>query len=138
MGRGSARLIGLALICLLAAGCGGDDNFTAAGFVEQVNDQGVQMRLGPQLSDTGSRTLYEIRLIPLPGQPPPAPGEHEGPPGRGTLYVFDGSDGAKQQLEACRGSGGLACYRANNVVTVFESISLESERLGVAIRRMAG
>jgi hypothetical protein len=130
-------LIGLTLLCLLAAGCGGDDNFTATGFVERVNEQGVQMRLGPQLSNAGDRTLYEIRLTPLPGEPPPPPGEDEGSPGRGTLYVFDGSDGAKQQLEACQESGGLACYRANNVVVVFESSSLESRRLGIAIQRMA-
>jgi len=137
MGRGSVWLIGLAVVCLLASGCGGDDNFTAGGFVERVNDEGVQMRLGPQLSSADGKSLYTVRLIPLPGQPPPAPGEHEGSPDRGTLYVFDGSDGARQQLQACRGSGGLACYRANNVVVIFESSSLESERLGVAIRKMA-
>ena len=137
MGRGSVRLIGFVLICALAAGCGGADNFTASGFVHRVNDEGVQMRLGRQLSSTGNRTLFVVRLTPLPGEPPPAPSDREGPPGRGTLYVFDSSDGARQQLEACQGSGGLACYRANNVVVVFESSSLDSERLGVAMQRMA-
>jgi hypothetical protein len=40
-------------------------------------------------------------------------------------------------LRACRGSGGLLCYQAQNIVVVLEEGGLEATRLAVAMRRLA-
>jgi hypothetical protein len=123
------------------AGCGSEQTFTASEFAEEVNEQGVEMRIGRQLQSSEGNELHEITLPRLPGLPPPAPGEHEeeqagekGVPG--TLYVFDDAGAAEDQIAACRNSGGLVCYRAENVVVLFEEAGIEVEQLAVAIQRL--
>jgi hypothetical protein len=123
------------------AGCGGEQTFAASEFAEKVNEEGVEMRLGRQLQSGEGNELHEITLPRLPGLPPPAPGEHEeeragekGVPG--TLYVFDDADAAEEQTAACRSSGGLVCYRAGNVVVLFEEAGIETQRLAVAMQRL--
>jgi hypothetical protein len=123
------------------AGCGSEQTFTASEFAEEVNEQGVEMRIGRQLQSSEGNELHEITLPRLPGLPRPAPGEHEeeqagekGVPG--TLYVFDDAGAAEDQIAACRNSGGLVCYRAENVVVLFEEAGIEVERLAVAIQRL--
>jgi hypothetical protein len=122
-------------------GCGNEQTFTASEFADEVNEQGVEMRIGRQLQSSEGNELHEITLPRLPGLPPPAPGEHEeeqagekGVPG--TLYVFDDAGAAEDQIAACRNSGGLVCYRAENVVVLFEEAGIEVERLAVAIQRL--
>ncbi|HEX5894350.1 MAG TPA: hypothetical protein VFY33_05945 [Solirubrobacterales bacterium] len=124
------------------AGCGNEQTFTASEFAEEVNEQGVEMRIGRQLQSSEGNELHEITLPRLPGLPPPAPGEHEeeqagekGVPG--TLYVFDDSGAAEVQTAACRSSGGLVCYRAGNVVLLFEETGIEVQRLAVAMQQLA-
>jgi hypothetical protein len=48
------------------------------------------------------------------------------------------SGGAEDQLEACQGSGGLLCFRAENIVVILdeESSGLTAQRLAVAVRRL--
>jgi hypothetical protein len=123
------------------AGCGSEQTFTASEFAEEVNEQGIEIRVGRQLQSTEGNELHEITLPRLPGPPPPAPGEHEeehagkkGVPG--TLYVFDDADAAEEQIAACRSSGGLVCYRAENVIVLFEEAGIEAQRLAVAIQRL--
>ena len=123
------------------AGCGSEQTFTASEFAGEVGEQGVEMRIGRQLQSSEGNELHEITLPRLPGLPPPAPGEHEeeqagekGVPG--TLYVFDDAGPAEDQIAACRNSGGLVCYRAGNVVVLFEEAGIEAERLAVAIQRL--
>jgi hypothetical protein len=124
------------------AGCGSERTFTVSEFAEEVNEQGVEMRIGRQLQSSEANELHEITLPRLPGLPPPAPGEHEeeqagerGVPG--TLYVFDDAGAAEDQIAACRASGGLVCYRAENVVVLFEEAGIEAQRLALAIQRLA-
>jgi hypothetical protein len=131
----AATAAGLAIL----ASCDGDQTFTASEFVDSVNDEGVTMRLGDQLQTSGgAEELRTVTLPPLPGAPAPDPG-HEGAGGAsGSLYVYDEEGGAEEQLDGCRASAGLICFRAANVVVVLdeESGRLEVQRLGVAIRRL--
>jgi hypothetical protein len=122
---------------LVGVGCGSDHTFTADEFADEVNAEGVEMRLGRQLHSGEGKDLYEMTLPALPGTPPPAPGTEGERGGSGTLYVFDDVDGAEEELAACRNSGGLVCYRASNVVVLFEEGGIEAQRLGVAIQRLA-
>jgi hypothetical protein len=137
VGRGRA----LALIagCALAlTGCANTTTFTASEFVDKVNSEGVSMVLGKRLANGGeAKELFAVRLPPLPGEPPPPPGTEGGPGASGTLYVYGGTGSAGDRLDACRNSGGLQCFRAQNIVVVLEDGGLEAARLGVAIRRLA-
>jgi hypothetical protein len=139
-GQGSRRLALLGAIAALVAGCGSSGpTFTASEFVDQVNGQGVSMKLGRQLpAASDAKELYAISLPPLPGSPAPPPGEEGGPGASGSLYVYDDTGGAQDELRACRASAGLVCFQAANVVVVLngESGGIEARRLAVAIQRL--
>jgi len=129
----------LALGVALIAGCGGEPTLSASEFVDQINAQGVSIELGRKLATSGSADeLYAVRLPPLPGEPKPAAGSEAGRGASGSLYVFDDTGGADDQLEACRASGGLFCFRAQNIVVVLDEDSspLEVQRLAVAVSRL--
>lgn len=83
--------------------------------------------------------IYAVRLPPLPGEPKPPPGSEAGPGAAGSLYVFGDTGSAGGRFAACRGSGGLLCFRAQNIVVVLdgESSRLEAQRLAVAVQRLA-
>jgi hypothetical protein len=120
-----------------AIGCGGGPTLTAAEFVDRINDQGVTIRLGRQLASSGGAAhIYAISLPPLAAEPPPAPGTEDGPGASGSLYEFDDTGGAEEELIACRGTGTLLCFRAANVVIVIEGGGIEAQRLGVAIAKL--
>jgi hypothetical protein len=128
-----------AVIALLASACGGGKTFTASEFVDQVNEQGVSMRLGKKLpAASDAKELYAVFLPPLRGEPAPAPGQEGGPGASGSLYVYGDTDGADDELKACRASAGLVCFQASNVVVVLngESGGIGAQRLGVAIQRL--
>jgi hypothetical protein len=133
-----------AALCTVAAavvaGCGAERTFTASEFVQQVNEQGVTMRLGAQRpAGGGAERLYAVKLPPLPGEPQPPPGSESGPGASGSLYVFGDPGGAEHQFEACQDATGLVCFRASNIVVVLdeESGQLEPRRLAIAIQRLA-
>ena len=141
MNRAKAQPLGAALCVLvqllLLSGCGTPTNLTASGFVERINSEGVQMRLGGSLPrSAGAEEIHVVSLPRLPGEPQRAPGA--GPPGQatGTLYVFGDSDAAGDQLTDCRRTG-LSCYRASNIVVALVNPGIEGTRLGVAIRKLA-
>jgi hypothetical protein len=139
-GRGIRRLGALALIGAgaVVAGCGGGQTFTASEFIDRINAEGVSIQLGRRLPvGNNAKELDAVRLPPLPGEPAPAPGGGRG--ASGTLYVFGDTGGADDQREACRGSGGLLCFQASNIVVVLgdEGGGLEAQRLAVAMKRLA-
>jgi hypothetical protein len=143
--RGIRQIAALGIVTGAAlAGCGEERTFTAEEFVQEVEDQGVALRLGRQLQTSGGADqLYSITLPALPGEPAPERGNDggdHGPEGggSGSLYVYDEASGASDQLEACRASAGLLCFRASNVVVVLdeESGALSARRLGVAIEHL--
>lgn len=123
---------------LAVAGCGGGEpTFTAQGFVDQVNRQGVKLRLGePLITDQEDKELYAVELQPLGGPRVDSEGEdvHSG----GSISVYDDDDGADGEFANCRQAADLLCYRAANVVVVLEGGGLEAQQLGVAMQRFAG
>ncbi len=133
------EIVAASLLAVAFAGCGGEQTFTAEEFVDEVNAQGVEIRLGGALQGTEGKELREITLAPLPGLPPPAPGEEKRGKGGtpGTLYVFEDADAAEEQLTACRNSATLVCYRASNVVVLFEEAGIEAQRLALAMQKLA-
>jgi hypothetical protein len=129
----------LALGAALAAGCGSQPTFTASELIDRINAEGVSIQLGQQLATTGdAKELYAVRLPPLPGEPKPPPGSEGGSGASGSLYVFDDSGAAEDQLKACQAAAGLNCYRAQNTVVVLdeESSPLELRRLAVAVSHL--
>jgi hypothetical protein len=140
--RASMPVSAVAAIAVAAAvlvSCGGGSRtLTASEFVDEVNGQGVSMRLGRQLQSRDGEQIYAITLPPLPGTPAPEPG-HEGAGGAsGSLYEYGDTGSADERLEACRASAGLLCFQASNLVVVLdeESGRLEAQRLAVAIERL--
>jgi hypothetical protein len=125
---------------MLTAGCGSAQTFTASEFVDRINAEGVSMKLGRQLQSAGdAKELYAVTLPPLPGEPKPPRGSEGDPGASGTLYAFGDTGSADDQRSACRGSGGLLCFQASNIVVVLddESSRLEAQRLAVAMKRLA-
>jgi hypothetical protein len=107
-----------------AAGCDDSQTLTASGFIDRINAEGVAIELGRQLSTSGgAEELYAVRVPPLPGEPKPVPGSEGEPGASGSLYVFEDSGGAEEQLAACQASAGLLCYRASNIVVVLDEES---------------
>ena len=134
----AAPLLALALAVTVAA-CGDGRTFTASEFVDRINHEGVTIKLGRELPTSGgAEHLYGVALPPLPGEPPPPPGSEGGPGSSGSLYVFGDSGAAGHQLDACRHSGGLLCFQAENIVVVLdeEGSPIESRRLAAAIKKL--
>jgi hypothetical protein len=126
-------------LAALLGGCGDGHDFTASEFVDRINGEGVQMVLGEQLpGGGGAKELYAVSLPPLPGEPAPPSGSEGGPGASGTLYVYADSGAAGDELDACRHSGGLLCFRASNIVVVLseEGTPIEGRRLALAVRKL--
>jgi hypothetical protein len=129
----------LALAVVLVAGCSSQTTLTASELIDRINAEGVAIVLGQRLtSQSEARELYSVRMPPLRGEPKPAPGSEAKPGASGSLYVFDDTGGAEDQLKACQAATGLVCFRAQNIVVVLdeESSRLEARRLGVAVSRL--
>ena len=126
---------------MLVAGCGSSTRtFTASEFIDRINAEGVSIQLGRRLPSGGNaKELYAVKLPPLPGEPAPGRGSEGDGGAGGTLYVFDDTGSADDQLDACRGSGGLLCFQASNIVVVLddEGSGLEAQRLAIAMKRLA-
>jgi hypothetical protein len=138
---GAKGLAALTVVIALVAGCGSAPTLTASEFIDRINAEGVSIEMGQRLASDGSADeLYAVEMPPLPGEPKPPPGSESGRGASGSLYVFGDTGDAEDQLQACRASSGLICFRAENIVVVLDEDSsrLEAQRLGVAIRRLAG
>jgi hypothetical protein len=132
----------LLVVPVLLVGCGdGSQTLTASEFVDRINAEGVSIELGERLATSGgAKELHAVELPPLPGEPKPGHRSEAEPGASGSLYVFDDDGGAEDQLMACQASGGLLCYRAENIVVILdeESSRLTAQRLALAIRRLSG
>jgi hypothetical protein len=60
-------------VVTLCSGCGGGPTFTASGFIDRINPEGVSIQLGRRLPSGGdAEQVYAVSLPPLPGEPAPA------------------------------------------------------------------
>jgi hypothetical protein len=127
-----------ALAAVLAVGgCGSEPTFTAQEFVDGVDRQGVELRLGvPLVTDEQGKELYAVELEPLGGPRVDSGGEpvHAG----GSLSVYDDDGAADGEFATCRDAVDLLCFRAANVVVVLEGGGIEAQQLGLAIQKLAG
>jgi hypothetical protein len=131
--RGGRLAVVVTAFTVALAGCG-ERTMSAGEFADAVRAQGVQLRLGDELSSEGSdKKLYGFSLKPLAGaglstDPDAA---HPG----GTIAVYEGTGGAADGLEQCR-SASLVCYQAGNIVVILEENGIEAQQLAVAIRKL--
>jgi hypothetical protein len=117
--RRVALLALVAAAALTAAGCGsGEREFSAEEFVEEANAHGAALELGAPL-DTPQEgaELYEVVF----GEPHAGEAGHglEAPHG-GTLRVTSDADAGEAEYARCEKTASLFCYRASNVVLVFD------------------
>lgn len=122
-----------ALACAAFASCGSEESFTAQEFVDRVNHEGVELRLGePLITDDDSKELFAVELEPV-SQLPGSGSGHIG----GSLSAYDDPSGAEDDLASCGASADLLCYRLANIVVVLEGGGIEAQQLGVAIERLS-
>ena len=122
---GSARLAfaALALFGLALAACGsGERTFSAEEFVEEANAHGASLELGEPLSTSESDDeLYSLTI-----EEPASHEDAEAVPeighehGGGSLRVTDSVEDAEAEVERCEQAVSLFCYRAANIVLIFE------------------
>jgi hypothetical protein len=125
--RGVVRtLLALALTCgvLGLAACGGERTFTAPEFVDEMNDNGAALALGPVLTTNPDGVdIYSISLTEIStgvGSPPkPVPA---GAPGSGSMLILDDAEGARAEFARCEQSPELTCFRAANAVLRFQAL----------------
>jgi hypothetical protein len=137
--RGQLALLATIALALAASSCSKERTLSASEFVADVNEQGVELTLGERLSTSDEdREIYEIELEPLQGAPAP-PDEEGGEHAHagGSLYVYDDTEAADEEVQACQAAADLVCYRAANVVVILEGGGIEAQRLGVAIQKLA-
>jgi hypothetical protein len=137
-GPGRVRRIAAGALVAVAAiaACGDEPTLSAQKFVQEVNRQGVELRLGePLVTDDQGKELYAVELEPLTGPRVDSHGDpiHSG----GSLSVYDDSDGANGEYANCRRATDLLCYRLDNIVVVLEGGGLETRQLGLAMQRLA-
>ncbi|MEJ7876616.1 MAG: hypothetical protein WKF62_08145 [Solirubrobacterales bacterium] len=105
-------LLSIAAATLVAiAGCGDEERtFTASGFVDEMNDQGADLELGADLLSTQAGVeTFEIRF---------------GQTGDGSLAVAEDDEGGVSEYERCESAATLLCYRAANVVLLFDGAEI--------------
>lgn len=117
------------IACLAAllglAGCGGLD---AQSFTDRIQEQGVQMELGEQLSSEQEGVeVYDFRIRPVDATSQQA---------RGTLEVYDSEKRAVDGWTRCLAAADLTCYRAGEIVVVLPADGLEARRLAAAMKRL--
>jgi hypothetical protein len=139
-GRLVVLLLAAIALALAVSSCSEERTLSAEEFVADVNEQGVELTLGERLSASDeNREIHEIELKPLAGAPAPRDEEGAGHPAHagGSLYVYDDSAAAEEEMQACQAAADLVCYRAANVVVILEGGGIEAQRLGVAIQKLA-
>lgn len=119
-------LVALSLMAVVT-GCGGSDaemTFDAEGFIEAANGEGAGLELGEQLLN--EQEGVQVRSVRL------------GKDSDGSLTVATGTEGATAEYRRCEAAVSLLCYRAANVVLIFEDglAPPDAARLEAAIRAL--
>jgi hypothetical protein len=107
----------VAITGVIAAGCGGGQEFSAEEFVEEANSHGAGLELGAPLdSIREGAELYEVTVEPAEGAEPTLGEQHGG----GTITVTDDAAEAEAEYARCEKTVSLFCYRAANIVLFFD------------------
>jgi hypothetical protein len=120
--RGFLSLLApIVAVALAAAGCGsGERDFSAEDFVEEANSHGAALELGaPLQTPQEGAELYEVTFVEPQHGEEPGHGELEGAHG-GTLRVTSDAGAGEAEYARCEETASLFCYRAANVVLVFD------------------
>ncbi|MGZ5376374.1 MAG: hypothetical protein ACXWEF_07990 [Solirubrobacterales bacterium] len=128
--------LSVTLLAAAAAGCGSRE-FSADGFVDDVNGNGAELDLGEQLpTNQPGKTLYEVELGRAAGETAGGSGEGDT---TGTLTVYDDTGVADRGTAECEAAAGLLCFQAGNVVLYFEGDRPGPThlRLAAAIKKLA-
>ncbi len=107
----TARLLLTALALTAIAACGGGERtFTASEFVEEMNDKGANLKLGGNLlNDQEGIEVFELRFARS---------------FEGSLVVAEDIDVGVSEYERCESAATLLCYRAANVVMLFDEAEI--------------
>ncbi len=136
--RATAILIGLATSLTMVA-CGGEHEFTAQGFIDEMNDNGAALALGPALTkNPDGADVYTVSLTEFApsavGQEPPPTDVH----GAATLLIVDDSDAAREEFDRCERAPILTCFRASNAVLRVEDLPpADQARITTALEALA-
>lgn len=151
MARAASLLlrIGALPLAALGAGCGddGEATFTAREFVAEANRNGAGLELGEPVQASGAEDEIYGLAVERMGERS-AQGHDEGPAGTsgespehsgGSLRVTESDAAAQEEHARCESAATLLCYRAANIVVIFEPEVPRSDlaRLANALRAMA-
>ncbi len=135
-----AALLSLPALALLGSGCGGDKEFTAAGFIKAMNAHGATLKLGPVLATNPDGIA--VHAVEFTATAPSATGEGAGTEdanGAATLLIFDGDGDAEDEFARCEAGPALTCYRAANAVLRIADLQpSDRARITTAIEGVAG
>lgn len=114
-------LAGIAVTLLGAVGCGGERAFEPAEFVEEANAKGAGLVLGEPLASIEEGVeIYSISFTEEPGEGRGSePGDHSH--SGGSLIVTEDAESARAEHARCEDAVTLVCYRAANVVLLFDT-----------------
>lgn len=122
------------LVTILAAGCGGEREFEAEEFVDAANEEGAGLVLGGSL--TSIEEDVEVFAIEFAEEGGGHEGEHAH--SGGSLIVAGDAEAATDEFERCESAVTLRCYRAANVVLLFDAEAGQAEvaKIDAAIRAL--
>ena len=134
------RVAAVTLVTSLAvAGCGGERTYEPSEFVEEANAEGAGLVLGEPLTSIEEGVdVYALSFEEEPG------GHDEAEPGGhahsgGSLIVTEDADAAREEHARCEQAVTLVCYRAANVVLLFDADPSDEHvaKVDSAIRALA-
>jgi hypothetical protein len=114
------RVAAVTLVTVLAvAGCGGERTFEPSEFVDEANAEGAGLVLGEPLTSIEEGVdVYALSFEEEPGEQGAA-GEHAH--SGGSMIVTEDAGAAKEEHGRCEEAVTLVCYRAANVVLMFDA-----------------
>jgi len=128
-----------AIAILVGAGCGDERAFEPEEFVDEANAEGAGLVLGEPLTSIEEGVdVYALSFEEEPGgqdEPGPSGHAHAG----GSLIVTDDADAAREEHARCEQAVTLVCYRAANVVLLFDADPSDEHvaKVDSAIRALA-
>jgi hypothetical protein len=123
---------------LVTVACDGERAFEPAEFIEEANAEGAGLVLGEPLASIEEGVdVYSISFEGgSDGAQPQGPGGHTH--GGGSLIVTEDAEAARAEHTRCEAAVTLVCYRAANVVLLFDADPSDEDvaRVDAAVRAL--